>query len=145
MLSTFSQRVIGVAATLAAATGALALAAPAASAAPSAGACHTQLATAGIRVSQSAYAAEFGVEQGPFEHHDFVYTDLASARTTLNGPACSGIAVVQAEVALALVKIDEGEAALRADDWAGSAEALGVADDALQSAAHKAWRLAHPN
>ena len=145
MLSTFSQRVVGVAATLAAATGALVLAAPTASAAPSPGACHTQLVTAGIKVSQSAYAAEFGVEQGPFEHHDFVYTDLASARATLGGTACVGIEVVQAEVALALVKIDEGEAALRADDWAGSADALGLADDALQSASYKAWQLAHPN
>lgn len=141
---TFPQRAGSVVAALAAATGALVLAAPAASAAPSSDACHTQLARAGNFVAWAAYAAEFGVEQGPFQQHDFVHEDLASARALLHGPDCAGVAVAQADVALVLAKLDEGESALRADDWAGSADALGVADDTLQAASYKVWRLGHP-
>jgi hypothetical protein len=145
MLHKSTQRAIVVAAALAAATGAFVLTAPAAGAAPSAGSCHTQLVNANIPLGQSAYAVEFGVEQGPFQH-DFVYDDLATARGYLKGDQCSGVAnVVRAEVTLALAKIDAGEASLRAGDWATSAAALGQAEDEISSASYRVWKLAHPS
>jgi hypothetical protein len=145
MLHKSTRRAMGVAAALAAATGAFVLTAPAAGAAPSAGSCHTQLVNANIPLGQSAYAVEFGVEQGPFAH-DFVYGDLATARGYLKGTQCAGVAdVVRAEVTLALAKIDAGEASLRAGDWASSAAALGQAENAVSSASSEVWRLAHPS
>ncbi|MEV6243432.1 hypothetical protein [Lentzea sp. NPDC051838] len=137
-------RSIATAATIAAATSAFTLVTPA-SAAPSAGECATQLGRASNPLSLAAYAVEFGAEQGPFEHHEFIYTDLESARTNLRGGQCAGlVSTVKADVDFALARIATGESALRAGDWASSFTALDQADKAVSSAYYKAWKIAHP-
>ncbi|MFJ5989435.1 hypothetical protein [Lentzea sp. NPDC092896] len=129
---------------IAATTSAFAFVTPA-FAAPSAGACATQLSRASIPLGQATYAVEFGTIQGPFQNHEFIYTDLATARTNLQGGQCAGLAnVVKAEVDSALSGIAAGETSLRAGDWKSSFAALDQADKAVTSAYYKAWKIAHP-
>ncbi|MFD4673611.1 hypothetical protein ACFWNN_28065 [Lentzea sp. NPDC058450] len=138
------QKTLSAAIAVAAATSAFAFAAPA-NAASSAGACASQLSSASIPLGQTAYAVQFGAEQGPFPNHGFIYTELESARTKLQGPACAGFArVVKAEVDAAIAGIDTGVAELRAGDWKASWAALEPADEAVSSAYYKVWKIAHP-
>ncbi|MFI6100016.1 hypothetical protein ACIA8G_31085 [Lentzea sp. NPDC051213] len=143
MPNTFT-RSISTAAAIAAVTSAFTFAAPAI-AAPSADACAAQLGSAGIPLGQAAYAAQFGAEQEPIRNHEFIYHDLATARTYLQGGQCDGFAnVVKAEVDFALGRITAGETSLRAGDWASTATALTAADKAVYSARSKVWKIAHP-
>lgn len=116
-----------------------------ANAAPSAGDCASRIGRASNPLGLATYAVQFGAEQEPIKNHEFIFTDLATARTHLQGDQCAGLQnVVKAEVDFALARIATGESALRGGDWASSFTALDQADKAVSSAYYKAWKIAHP-